>query len=162
METPWRVSGLVAALAFAGAVHADGLSACFKAAGQRYGMAPALLRAIARVESGLDAAATNTNADGSTDIGLMQINSWWLPVLRPYGIGPQALLDPCLNIDVGAWILAGDIRRFGYGWRAVGAYHAGTGTGRATERRRERYAMDVYQHLHCPAHGVCFPAARAE
>ena len=36
----------------------------------------------------------------------------------------QRLLDPCINTHVGAWILAQNIRRHGYGWDAVGAYNA--------------------------------------
>lgn len=159
MKATQRMSGLAVMLTYAGSVHAGVPAACFVAAGQHYGIAPELLQAIARLESGLDAEARRTDADGSTDIGLMQINSWWLPILARYGIGPKALLDPCLNVSVGAWILAGDIRRFGYGWRAVGAYHAGTGTDRNTERRRERYAVAVYRHLPRAARGVRRPSA---
>ena len=40
-----------------------------------------LLRGIAQVESGMKTNAVNTNANGTTDIGLMQINSSLLPTL---------------------------------------------------------------------------------
>jgi type IV secretion system protein VirB1 len=42
-------------------------------------------------------------AETSVDIGLMQINSQWLPTLR---IAPERLLDPCTNVRIGTAILA--------------------------------------------------------
>ena len=97
---------------------------CFEQAGARYGIAPVLLEAISTVESGGNPQARNLNRDGSEDLGHMQINSRWLRMLASYGIDRQKLLDPCLNTHVGAWILAQNIRRHGYGWEAVGAYNA--------------------------------------
>lgn len=164
METPWRMSGLVATLAalLVVTVHAGELAACFEAAGERYDIAPALLQAIARAESSLDPWAMHVNAGGTVDVGLMQINSWWFPVLKQHGIQPQDLWDPCLNIGVGAWILAGNIRQYGYDWRAVGAYNAGTRTDLTTERRREDYAIRVYRHLPCGVDRLCGDAARPD
>lgn len=97
---------------------------CFEQAGARYGVAPALLKAISTVESGGNPQARNLNLDGSEDLGHMQVNSRWLGILASYGIDRQKLLDPCLNTHIGAWILAQNIRRHGYGWEAVGAYNA--------------------------------------
>lgn len=97
---------------------------CFEQAGARYGIAPVLLEAISTVESGGNPQARNVNRDGSEDLGHMQINSRWLGILASYGIDRQKLLDPCLNTHIGAWILAQNIRRHGYGWEAVGAYNA--------------------------------------
>ena len=164
METPRRMPGLVAALAWLwiGVVRAEALASCFDTAGQRYGISPVLLRAIASVESGLDPHALHVNANGTTDIGLMQINSWWLPRLTQYGIEAEDLREPCINVAVGAWILAGNVRQFGYGWRAVGAYNAGTSTDHKTEQRREDYANRVYRHLPCAAGRLCIDAAESE
>ena len=164
MEAPRRVPGLVAALAWLwiGIVRADALTPCFDAAGQYYGVSPPLLRAIANVESGLDPQAIHVNANGSTDIGLMQINSWWFPHLLDFGIEPEDLWDPCLNIGVGAWILAGNVRQFGYSWQAVGAYNAGTRTDLRTERRREDYEIRVYRRRPCGAGGLCLGTTRSE
>jgi soluble lytic murein transglycosylase-like protein len=161
METSRRVLGLVAAITalIGGSAYGeDELTVCFQDAGKRYVISPDLLRAIADVESGLDPAAVNVNANGTTDIGLMQINSWWFPALKRYGIGQEDLWNPCLNIGVGAWILAGNIRQYGYGWRAVGAYNAGTRTDSVTERRREDYAIRVHRRLPCGSGRLCVTA----
>lgn len=101
-------------------------TACFEEAGARYGVAPVLLQAIAIQESGMRPHALNRNRDGSYDMGLMQINSRWLPTLARHGITQDQLWDPCVSVHVGAWILAGNFRRMGLNWDAVGAYNAST------------------------------------
>ena len=113
-----------------------GRAACFEQAGTRYGVAPSLLEAISQVESGQNPRARNLNPDGSEDIGHMQINSRWLGVLSSYGIDRKQLLDPCINTHVGAWILAQNIRRLGYGWEAIGAYNAQSPDKRKAYARR--------------------------
>ena len=88
--------------------------------------------------------AINHNTNGSVDVGLMQINSRWFPQLAVMGVQPGDLWNPYINIYVGAWVLAGEIRRFGYTWQAVGAYHAGPALTVAREQRRRNYAQRVY------------------
>jgi soluble lytic murein transglycosylase-like protein len=108
---------------FSSAAHAY----CFEEASKRYSISEQLLRAIARVESNTNGAAMNMGhlgRTGSYDIGLMQINSSWLPKLRTFGINEQALKDPCQNLMVGAWILAHHMREDGADWNGVGAYNA--------------------------------------
>lgn len=134
-----------AAQASAPAAREARLDACFEQAGLRYGIAPQLLRAIAWVESAMDPRALNANRDGTHDIGLMQVNSRWLLRLARFGLRPQDLWDPCTNVHVGAWILAHAIRRWGYTWEAVGAYHAGDRPEAAA--RRARYAERVRRRL---------------
>ena len=112
-------------------------AACFEQAGQRYGIAPSLLKAISAVESGFNPGARNRNRDGSEDLGHMQINSRWLPSLARFGITRETLVDPCTNTMVGAWVLAQNIQRFGYSWDAVGAYNA------SSPERRNKYARKV-------------------
>ena len=102
-------------------------ASCWEAAGERYGVHPWLLAAIAKVESGFDPSAVNdTHAarTGSVDLGLMQINSSWLPALAKHGITRERLFDPCTSVTVGAWILAGLFARYGVTWEAIGAYNA--------------------------------------
>jgi soluble lytic murein transglycosylase-like protein len=118
---------------------------CWSQAGERYGIEPTLLQAIAITESGLDPSAMNKNNDGSYDIGLMQINSRNLPALKKYRISQRRLLDdPCLSVMTGAWILAGFMRQHGYNWEAVGAYNAGSAPKRGN--LRQRYARRVQPH----------------
>lgn len=128
---------------------------CFQAAARHYGLAPELLIAIAAAESQFNASALNTaNRDGSWDIGLMQINSRWMPLLESSGISATQLYDPCTSIWVGAWVLAGNVARYGYGWQAVGAYNAGTAASSAAQQRRERYAQRIHRQLLRTADGL--------
>ena len=135
---------LAAMLLCAGAASAS----CWESRRSRYGIHPWLLAAIAKVESGFDPSAVNgTQAarTGTTDLGLMQINSSWLPVLARHGITRERLFDPCTSITVGAWILAELFARYGVTWEAIGAYNAAcVRLDRATcTARRAGYARKV-------------------
>ena len=131
-------AGVVTAIALLSALPAH---ACWEAAAVRYGVSSELLYAIARTESALDPQAVGRNRNGTRDIGLMQINSAWLPTLATHGIGERDLFDPCTSIHVGAWILAGNVQRLGYTWEAVGAYNA------ANPELRRAYVEKVRRHL---------------
>ena len=100
-----------------------------------------LLRGIAQVESGMNPNALNTNTNGTVDIGLMQINSTWLPTLAREGITRESLFDACTNAYVGAWILSQNIRQLGANWTAIGAYNA------ASPDKRLAYARKVYDAI---------------
>lgn len=113
------------------------LRSCMQQAAQRYQVHPHLLWAIAKQESGFNSLASNTNNNGSKDIGIMQINSSWLPTLKKFGISEEQLREPCININVGAWVLANNIKTHGMTWRAVGAYNA------ASEDKRTSYANKI-------------------
>ncbi|WP_338806819.1 transglycosylase SLT domain-containing protein [Pseudomonas chlororaphis] len=116
---------------------------CWVEVGARHFIEPELLYAIAQVESGLKLNVVNRNADGSRDVGLMQINSIHFPRLQLLGITEQRLRnEPCLAVEVGASILSEFIGRYGYNWTAVGAYNAGTSPAR--QALRLRYAGKVW------------------
>lgn len=113
---------------------------CFDAAGLRYGVSPLLLQAIARQESAMNPRALHRNDNGSTDLGLMQINSAWLPTLARHGVRERDLWDPCANVMVGAWILGGNFRAMGRNADALGAYNA------RDPQKRLAYARQVLRH----------------
>lgn len=111
--------------------------------GEKYYVNPSVLYAIAVTESSLNPNAVNrANKNGTEDVGMMQINSWWFPKLkRDFGISRQDLFDPCVSLDVGAWVLADNMRRLGNTWNAIGAYNA------VTPSKRRTYAERVYANL---------------
>ena len=129
---------LAAALLWAAAVHGSAALAqdyCFERAAAEYDVPAAWLWAIAKVESNFDPMAVNSNADGSVDIGVMQINSWWA---QRYG--PElwsSLSDTCTNIRMGAFVLADCMARYGRNWQGVGCYNA------AAPEKRLAYARKV-------------------
>jgi soluble lytic murein transglycosylase-like protein len=100
--------------------------ACYKSAAEFYNIDFRLLLSIALVESGnypytlnlggrsyrykdrgeAEAALKTLDAEGSYDLGLMQVNSAWF---RANDIPFELGFDPCFNIRLGAYILAVEI-----------------------------------------------------
>jgi soluble lytic murein transglycosylase-like protein len=112
---------------------------CYEQAGAEYGLSPEILRSISTTESENNPYAVHLNTDGTYDVGLMQINSSWK---KSVGQGLWSrLFDPCTNVRMGAWILAGCVKRYGYGWKAVGCYHS------STPSKRYGYAKKVARAL---------------
>jgi soluble lytic murein transglycosylase-like protein len=108
------------------------LSFCFEEAAAEYGVAPQLLWAISKRESGHQPDAINRNTNGSYDYCHMQINSSWYAKLGEDRW--NALSDPCQCTKTGAWILSQCVKKYGYTWKAVGCYHS------QTPDKRDRYA----------------------
>lgn len=122
---------------------------CWKIASSQYDVPVRVLKAIAKVESDNKPDAYEQLED-SESIGLMQVNSFWYGQLEGIGIQRNDLWEPCINISVGAWILSQEINRYGYNWKAIGAYNAGAFTSRNKERKLKlyaRYAEKVYREL---------------
>lgn len=111
---------------------------CFQAASDHYNINLELLYAVARVESNFNhRAANHSNTDGSSDYGIMQINSSWFSRLKKLGITRrQVIHDVCMNIHIGAWVLASNFHTHGYNWNSVGAYNAGFSSNRKSARLR--------------------------
>lgn len=108
-------------------------------AGLEYGVSYELLYSIAKVESSLHPYAVNVGGRSyypetkehalslirgkeNYDVGLMQINSYWIGKFR---LNPEWLLDPFYSAKWGAYILRYCQSKFGNTWRAVDCYHRG-------------------------------------
>jgi soluble lytic murein transglycosylase-like protein len=114
---------------------------CFDEAARYQKVNPLILRAIAWQESHNTPDALHKNANGSTDYGLMQINSIHLPTLAQYGISSDTLMEPCKNVYIAAWHLRQKMNKYGNTWQAVGAYHS------ETPSLRDRYARQIIDIL---------------
>ncbi|MEG7665005.1 lytic transglycosylase domain-containing protein [Hafnia paralvei] len=123
---------------------------CFNEAGALYQIDPVLLRSLAIRESSLNPKAINSNKNKegkvtSYDYGLMQINSTHISELKSLGVikSKDDLLDkPCLNVQVGAWILAKHLQKCGVNWDCLGSYNAGFSDKNALVRMF--YAKKIY------------------
>lgn len=87
------------------------------------------------------------NANGTHDLGPLQINSFWIPKLsialdRPTtDVRAWLIRNPCFNVQAAKWIfLNGLIATRDY-WKAVGVYHS------PTSWRQRKYAASVSRHL---------------
>lgn len=118
----------------------------FNEAAAQYHLDPDLLRAITWVESrGAPGAVGPKLADGHRAWGAAQINDVHLAELASYGVTRQDLLDPCVNLKLGAWVLASCIRAKGATWAAVGCYNAGpASTNTAAQARYVRLVQHAY------------------
>ncbi|KVH58362.1 lytic transglycosylase [Burkholderia sp. MSMB1072] len=136
-DTRTIASTIALSCALCGVARAD----CLDDAAAFQHVSVSLMRGIAQVESGMNPNAVNTNTNGTVDIGLMQINSTWLPTLAREGITRESLFDACTNAYVGAWILSQNIRQLGPNWNAIGAYNS------ASPDKRLAYARKVYDAI---------------
>lgn len=157
MVNSWIRKGLASATLLFVAQSSYGM--CFEDAGIKYKVNANLLRGIAIVESSMNPGAMNYNNPygSSYDIGLMQINSGWLKTLGKFGITERTLrTDPCMNVMVGAWILASNMQRMGENWNAVGAYNAACTSlkGDACSQARNKYVTKVWNAMNRPAKGA--------
>ena len=74
----------------------------------------------------------------SYDVGMFQINSWWID---RYRIAPESLLDPTINRQWGVFVLSQEIARHGLNWKAVGKCHS------PDLERGRRYAWKIYRYF---------------
>lgn len=99
---------------------------CINEAAIEFNVPAKLLITILNIERGKAGKAVK-NFNGSYDLGPMQINTTWLPILKQYSISKTDILNnPCLNIKVGAWILGKSISHERNLLLGVGDYHSHT------------------------------------
>lgn len=112
---------------------------CFVVVGKRAKINPMLLISIAKVESGLRKNAINKNLNGTYDIGIMQVNTFWS---KRYNIPTNYLYYNCTNIYLGTFILKQCFDRFGYSWRGVDCYNKGM-----KAKHNSQYVLKVKKEL---------------
>jgi hypothetical protein len=95
-------------------------AATFSAAAKRHGLPPALLAAVAKVES-------NYNPSAVSPAGARGLMQFMPATARDYGINP---MDPSQAIEGAARKLAADLKTFGSVSLALAAYNAGSGAVR--------------------------------
>ena len=124
--------------------------ACMALVAQIYSLPPRVLPSIQAVEGG-GPGVTHRNANGSSDLGVMQINTLWLPALSRYTrLDPAVVQDrllhqACFNIAAAGLIMRtyldetrGDLMP------AIGNYHSHTpllNQGYQTKVRQSAAAM---------------------
>jgi hypothetical protein len=98
---------------------------CVVEVSRRYRVPIEILAGLLAQEQGR-LGSRSPNRNGTADLGPMQINSFWLPTLRRYGITESQLLHHgCYNVAVGAWIVRYEQARGRSGlWQAIGRYHS--------------------------------------
>lgn len=108
------------------------LLACLTAATAFYQFSPLVLIAIHAVEGGAPG-IVHENADGSQDLGLMQINTRWVPAIARRMALPRAqarerlIRDSCFNGIIAGAILCTYLNEaHGNVMRAIGDYHSHT------------------------------------
>lgn len=120
--------------------------ACIQTAALRYHIPSTLLVGILKTEGG-QVGQMHYNANGSYDMGPAQVNSIWLPQLQAAGFTRSDIINnSCINITVGAWILAqamegADPLEPADYWRHVGAYNS------KTPEYNRRYAAKVWKNI---------------
>ncbi len=87
------------------------------------------------------------NANGSHDLGPLQINSWWVPrIAKLTGQSDRQTRhwlkhDACFNTEAARWIFLSGLSTTNDFWKAVGIYHS------PTAWRQRRYSLRVAEHL---------------
>ena len=142
------------------------MNQCYYTASNYYKVPVKLLYAISKVESDFEPYCININSGGRSigsrcyndyqsayyiakrlfdsgyniDVGLMQINS---ENIKDHHWDLAKVLNPCLNVFYGAYLLREDINMYGYNWTAIWHYNGAPS-----------YAHKVYKALLSLDYGV--------
>jgi hypothetical protein len=106
--------------------------ACMVATAAFYHLPPRVLPSIQAVEGGFVGSVSH-NADGSDDLGVMQVNTLWLDALsrvtgmRREAVEARLVGDSCFNIAAAGAVMRTYLNETGGDlMRAVGDYHSHT------------------------------------
>lgn len=106
--------------------------ACMALVARLYDLPPRVLPSIHHVEGGAPG-LVHRNRDGSADLGVMQVNTLWLPALSRYThtsaetVRRRLIDEPCYNIAAGGLILRTYLNEaHGNLMQAIGDYHSHT------------------------------------
>jgi soluble lytic murein transglycosylase-like protein len=125
----------------------EAIIACMLSAASTYDVPAPVLYSIMEIEAG-KSGELSANTNGTYDLGLMQINSLWLPeIAKHWGISNSAVAykivnDDCTNINVASWILNKKINEAkGSLVNGIAFYHS------RTPRLGRKYALKVVNNL---------------
>lgn len=113
-------------------ITAQALAACMMIAAQTYQVPPAIMVGIMHVEGGRVGQAVGPNSNGTYDLGPMQVNTRWMPMLaRAWKVDEKKAMrlvrdDGCVNVRVAAWILHQKIEEAGSLYGGIAYYHSAT------------------------------------
>lgn len=134
------------------------LIACVLMVAQAQSLPPRVLVAVQAAEGGR-VGMVRSNANGSEDYGLMQVNSVWLaPLSRATRLPPDQVRarligDGCFSIAVAGAILRMHLDATGDLMRAIGNYHS-----RTPERNQAYQARVLAQAVRIFGEGEARPA----
>ncbi len=107
-------------------------AACILMAANTYHVPAPVMIGIMHVEGGRVGQAAGPNFNGTYDLGPMQVNTRWLPLLqKTWNVSaPTARAwvqdNPCVNVHVAAWILRKKMDDTGSLLGGIAAYHSMT------------------------------------
>ena len=108
------------------------LAACILMAANTYQIPAGVMTGIVQLEGGRVGQEAGPNIDGSYDLGPMQINTHWLPMLAQVWHVDAKMArvwvrdNGCVNVHVGAWVLRQKMSDAGSLWGGIAAYHSAT------------------------------------
>jgi soluble lytic murein transglycosylase-like protein len=120
---------------------------CINDAAYEYKIPAKLIIAVLNTERG-KIGLESRNKNGLYDLGPMQINTSWWPKLYAYKITKQeALFNPCVNVKVGAWILAKSIASGNDLLCGIGNYNSHSRIYNRNYTKQIRIKYSVIQHI---------------
>jgi hypothetical protein len=111
---------------------AQAFATCVLMAANTYHVPAAVMIGIMNVEGGRIGQEAGPNVNGTYDLGPMQVNTRWLPMLQQtWHVSASTARswvrdNGCVNVHVAAWILRQKMDDTGSLWGGIAAYHSAT------------------------------------